>query len=85
MTTGKDSSMPHARKELRRLLNQALKAPEGKWKRAAIEFFGLLRKDGVPPDIVVFGIRTEDDAVRMSPFEVMTMNAKVTYKGEDDE
>lgn len=77
--------MPKPRKELRRLLNQALKPNNGHWQEAATEFFRLLREDKVTPQTVVFGIRTPSNANRESPFEAMTRQTAISRKGEGDE
>jgi hypothetical protein len=78
--------MPRPRKELRRSLNQALNQNNSEWEKAAIEFFRLLRADSVSSQTVVFGIRSQTNQMRESPFEAMTRKTNtITTKGKSEE
>jgi hypothetical protein len=77
--------MPRPRKELRRLLNQAINHHNSRWEEAAVEFFRTLRSDGVTSKTVVFGIRTQEQAERQSPFEALTRRSAITIEGKSDE
>lgn len=68
------------------MLNQALRENNNEWEKAAVEFFRLLRADSVSSQTVVFGIRSQTNQIRESPFEAMTRNTKTAaIKGKSEE